>query len=199
MSKEGFAAQRGPRDGKYSRFDQGAYMLTKKAWFVLAAAVACLMTVGTLVSQETQPRRGDGAAPRADARRPEMRMREALGATEEQWKTMGPQIEKVQRLIRDSEGPMPGMMGRPPRRPDGAAASAPAMPESDAMQKTAALRTLLEDKNSQPAQIKDAVSALRKARTQARKDLTAARKELSKMVSGNQRMEAALVLRGILE
>ena len=129
------------------------------------------------------------------------RLRERLGATEEEWKVLGPRIEKVQRLMREARGGFRGMFGmfsrgRGPeggRRPEGA----PQREGSEVEKKTAALRSLLEDPAASPASIKAALDALRKARQKVQADLAAARKELRELVTVKQ--EAMLVLMGILE
>jgi hypothetical protein len=178
-------------------------MLNKRMWLLLSAVTAtCLMLAGQVVSQETAPRRGGGAGgpggnPAENRQRAAGRMREALGVSEEQWKVMGPKIERIESLRRDAgEAMMPGRMG--PRRDGQQPASAPAGEKlSDAQQKAEALRELLSKTDASDTQVKDAVKALRDARKQARKELGTARKDLLKSV--DQKQEARLVLWGVLE
>ena len=71
-------------------------MLTRKTWIVLASVAATCLMATTVLSQESGP------APRHENRSPGRNMREMLGISEEQWKTLGPQVEKVQHLMRNA-------------------------------------------------------------------------------------------------
>jgi chromosome segregation ATPase len=135
-------------------------------------------------------------------RRAQERMREQLGATEEEWKVLQPRIEKVQQLQRQARGGFRGVGARTGRRaqrpgeaqrPEGA----PVREQSEVEKKTEALRNLLDDKASGAPAIKAALAALRTARQKAQQELAAARKELRSIVSVRQ--EAQLVLMGMLE
>jgi len=131
-------------------------------------------------------------------RRMEDRMRQQLGATEEEWKVLQPRIEKVQQLQRQIRFGFRGFDRRMGRRDRGPGDRGPAEREqSEVEKKTEALRNLLDDEASSAAAIKAALDALRKAREQAEKDLAAARKELREVVTVRQ--EAQLVLMNILE
>jgi hypothetical protein len=149
--------------------------------------------------------RGDrGARDRGDfrARMEEFRrrrseqMREQFGATEAEWKVLQPMIEKVQQLQRESRGSMMrfARRGRRPggRQPEGA----PEVQQSDVEKKTAALRSLLEDKASGAAAIKGALDALRRARLKIEQELVTTQKALRDIVT--MRQEARLVLMGVL-
>lgn len=133
------------------------------------------------------------------------RMREQLGASEEEWKVLYPRIQKVQQLQRQTRGgfwSMVGWGGRQARRGRrGGQAQrpevAPQRERSEVEKKTEALRNLLEDKSSGAEPLKVALDALRKARAKARQELEAARKELRNVVTVRQ--EAQLVLIGILD
>jgi hypothetical protein len=134
------------------------------------------------------------------------RLKEALGATDDEMAALGPKIEKVMQLQRDaSGGGMRGMFGRRggqggpggnggPGGPPGGASTAN---ESPVRQKAAELRTLLEDKDAKPDDIKAKLDALRQARAQAKQDLAAAQQELKGLLT--QRQEAVLVEMGTLE
>ena len=125
------------------------------------------------------------------------RMREQLGASEEEWKVLQPRIEKVQTLQRQGRGGFGGRgRGRRPggdRRAEGDAQR----DRPDVEKKSEALRNLLEDKASQAGAIKAALGALRKARVKAAQELATARKALREVVTVRQ--EAQLVLMGTLE
>ena len=128
--------------------------------------------------------------------RMEQRMREQLGATEEEWKALQPAVDKVQKLQRQTRGGFFGARGR--GRPGAVQpAATPASEQSDVEKKTDALRSLLADKASSADAVKAALEALRKAREKAQGDLALARKELQAIVT--MRQEAALVLMGILD
>jgi len=133
-------------------------------------------------------------------RRMSDRMREQLGATEEEWKVLQPRIEKVQQLQRQGRGGFGGRGGRgrggrpgEARRPEGA----PEREQPEVEKKTEALRSLLDDKASGAGAIKAALDALRRAREQAQKDLAVARKELQGVCT--MRQEARFVLMGLLQ
>jgi hypothetical protein len=199
---------------------------------MLAAVLAVTVWVGVAAAQE-QPggREGrEGRGERGDRaqRTPEemrqrieefrvqasQRMRENLGATEEEWKVLGPRVEKVTTLQRQSRGGVGGMLmgmmggrggrggpggdrGGPPGGAPPAGGDANAPQQSEVEQKTAALRTLLADENAKPEQIKAALTAVRDARAKSRAELETAQKELREVVT--QRQEAQLVLMGMLE
>ncbi len=164
--------------------------MNRKKWIILASAVAtCLTVAGTVLSQESRPALR-GPEHRAVEDRHEQGLRERLGVSEEQWKTLGPQVEKVQHLLRDSGMAMaPGMWRQPPASQN----------LTNSQQKSLALHKVLEDPNATPDQIKAGVKDLREAREQAHKDLKPARADLKKMVADNPKLEARLVLMGILE
>jgi len=179
---------------------------------LVAAGFIAVCLVGRAISQQQPRQPGQQRDPEQMRQRMEEfrqraaeRMREQLGATEDEWKVLQPRIEKVQNLQRQSRGGMMmGFMGRG-RRPGGenqpggqARPAAVAEGEqSDVQKKSTALQSLLDDKASTPAAIKAALDALRQARAKHAQELAAARKELQEVVSINQ--EARLVLMNILE
>ena len=187
-------------------------MLRRRMMLALVAvAVAGTCWLSQALSQQDQPRppsEGQGRRrPRMNMeqmrQRMQERMRERLGASEEEWKVLGPKIEKVQQIQRQSRGGFGGMMGRGAgrrgrrggeRQP---AEGAPAREQSEVQKKTAALQRLLDDANSSPRAIKAALDSLRQARAKAAQELEAARKELRAVVTVRQ--EASLVLTGVLD
>ena len=168
---------------------------------VLAAVVGALW-IGQAVSEE-EPVLTERQKRRAEFRkRVQERMRESLGASEEEWKVLQPRIEKVQRLSGQSRfGGMRGMFGRGRRggrggdrqRRDAGAAR----PQSDIQKKTQALRKVLENKDSKAADIKAGLKALREARVKARADLAKAQKGLREVIT--LRQEGQLVLWRLLD
>lgn len=112
-------------------------------------------------------------------------IKESLGATDEQWTALKPKVEKIFTL---SRGLRSGMAGRP------GAASAQL---SDVQLLATELRTLLDNKESKPEDVKAKLTALRAARDKAKAELTAAQDDLKKGL--NERQEAQLVLMGLIE
>ena len=135
----------------------------------------------------------------------EDRIREQLGATEEEWKVLQPRMDKVQQLMRQSRAGLRGMFGMTGRGGRGRrggddrqpAEGTPERESSDVEQKTEALQSLLDDETSSAPSIKAALAALRKARQKAQEELAVARKELREVVTARQ--EAQLVLMGMLD
>lgn len=143
------------------------------------------------------------------------RMRESMGATEEEWKVLLPRIEKVQTLQRNARttsgfGGLTGFGGGDrgrggpgggERRPEGgntAGGTAAATPEVPAaVQKSRDLQTALANKDVSPDELKAKLQALREARTAAKAELTKAQEELKGIVTIKQ--EAQLVAMGVLE
>ena len=121
----------------------------------------------------------------------EQRFREALGATEEQWKTLGPQVMKVNGLVQQlEEQRMSGVRAERQGRPA-------ATPQTPLLKATVALQKLLADPASTPEAIKMQVAAVRQERETVRKDLQTARMELQSMLSERQQAQALLL--GFLE
>ncbi|KPK84413.1 MAG: hypothetical protein AMJ81_05625 [Phycisphaerae bacterium SM23_33] len=129
------------------------------------------------------------------------RMRESLGATEEEWKVLQPKVEKVQTLQRQSRGGMRGMTGQPGRRgrAPGApgAEAAPAREQTEVEKATESLRKVLDNKEAPAGDIKAALETLRQAREKAAQELAKAQKDLREVVTVRQ--EAQLVLMGLLD
>ena len=124
----------------------------------------------------------------------EQRTREQLGATEAEWKTLGPRVMKVEQLNRELSGSR-GMSfggGRRGGEESGQQAQASALEKA-----SQALRTTLRNESASPDEIKKQLTALRTAREAAKKDLATAQAELRKSV--NVRQEAQLVLMGLLD
>ena len=129
----------------------------------------------------------------------EQRTREQVGATEAEWKTLGPRVMKVDQLTRQLSGGRSGMFPGGGRR--GAQGDQPgAAPEGEmtALEKASqTLRTSLRNESTSPDEIKKQLAALRTAREAAKKDLAVAQQDLRKAV--NVRQEAQLVLMGLLD
>jgi len=141
----------------------------------------------------------------------DQRYREMLGATEQEWKVLGPRVTKVTELSRQSRG---GMMfgrggfgtrgGRPgapgggrPGTPGGGRPGAPAREQTAVEKAQDQLRTVLDNTESTPEQIKTALTTLRKEREAAKQKLAAAQQDLRKIVTIRQ--EAICVMMGWLD
>ncbi len=130
------------------------------------------------------------------------RQREQLGISEEEWKVVGPRVEKVQTLSRDlNAGAMGmfgrgrGMMGRGNRR--GGMMGGQEVELSAVQKATQALQTTLESSSPSTDTIKQQLTALRQAKEKAKQELATAQAELRKILSLPQ--EARCVLMGLLD
>jgi hypothetical protein len=128
------------------------------------------------------------------------RMQEQLGVTAEEWKIVGPRVEKVQTLSRDLNtggfgmfgGRMRGGMGGRRRGMMGENA------EPTAVQKAAeTLQTTLDSPSPSTEEIKKQLTALRQAKEKTKQELATAQAELRKVLSLPQ--EARCVLMGLLD
>ena len=125
----------------------------------------------------------------------EQRTREQLGATEAEWKTLGPRVMKVEQLNRQLSGSSRGMAFGGGRR---GGEEGGQQGEMTALDKASqALRTTLRNEAASPDEIKKQLAALRTAREATKKELATAQAELRKSV--NVRQEAQLVLMGLLD
>jgi len=133
------------------------------------------------------------------------RMKELLGASDEEWKLLQPQIEKVQTLQRSatSRGGYGllfgngnngnnggGGRGRGGQQPDNT-------PPSAVDEKSKELAAAIQNKDTKPEEYKAKLAAFRAARTQAKADLTKAQETLREVVTVRQ--EAVLVEIGLLD
>jgi len=129
----------------------------------------------------------------------EQRMKEQLGATDAEWKTLGPRVMKVDQLNRQVSGTgRGGMFGGGRRGAPGDQPGAGQGAEMTAVDKASQqLRTTLDNTAATPDQIKKDLAALRAAKEKAKQELVASQQELRKTV--NVRQEAQLVLMGLLD
>lgn len=159
--------------------------------------------VGVATGQERPGgggRRWGGGFDREQMRqRMAQRLKEALGASDEEWTVIGPLLERVQTLSREARGGMASRFGRGGRfgGPRGRPGEPGAEREPSAVEKAAAeLRAALEDQSTAAAQVKTKLTAYREAREQAREKLAKAQAELREVLT--LRQEAQLVLMGML-
>lgn len=192
-------------------------MQRKVLWTALLAAIVSGAWLMPAFSQEGQEGKGERRGPgrmdpeemrkRAEEfrQRSEARMKEALAATEDEWKVIQPRLEgvrKAQENARGGRGFFGGFMD--PRRerpgePQGSTrpGGGPERTQTDVEKKTETLRELLQKQDAKPAEIKEALTALRDARKKADAELAKARSSLREVLS--QRQEAVMVLMGMLD
>ena len=138
------------------------------------------------------PGGGDPAAFRAQAMQ---RVKDSLGATDDEWKIIEPKLTKVTDLSRElAPARGRGMRGGPG---GGAAPAAPTTPPTDVEKARTALQTAVDDAASTPATIKEKLAALRTAKEKVRTQLDKATADLKSVLSAKQ--EALLVLSNTIE
>jgi hypothetical protein len=121
------------------------------------------------------------------------RLKERLGATDDEWKVLQPKIEKVNTARRSSFGGF----GGGGRRGGGNNGGNDNAEQSPVQKASADLRTALDNKDTPAEDIAKKLAALREAREKARAEVTAAQKELKEVLT--QRQEAVLVTFGMLD
>ncbi len=114
------------------------------------------------------------------------RMKESLGATDEEWAVISPRLEKV---MTSRTAAMARRVGR-----RGAGEEVELTPVQQAAQE---LQTVLDDQASTAEQVVAKLTAYREAREKARQELAVAEEELREVLSAKQ--EARMVLTGMLD
>jgi len=132
------------------------------------------------------------------------RIKEQLGASDDEWKAIQPKVEKVMTAQRESRGGGFGFGGGGGGRGGpggggggGGGGGADQAPTTAVGKASADLRTTLESKDAAPETIAKKLATLREARDKARKDVADAQKDLKEILT--QRQEAVLVINGMLE
>jgi len=124
------------------------------------------------------------------------RMKEQMGASDDEWKVLSPKIEKVMTVQRETRGGGFGGFGGGGRR-GGGGGGGDQQPTTETGKASADLRTALENKDAPADDIAKKLAAYREARDKGRAQLQAAQKELKEILT--QRQEAVLVNMGMLE
>lgn len=138
----------------------------------------------------------------------QQRMQEQMGATDEEWKVLGPRVMKVMNLSRQANTGMGGMFRMGGRR--GGAQGGPGGPDglggprgpfaqgepTEVDKASETLQTTLENTAATPDEIKTKLTALRAAKEKAKAELATAQQELKQVLT--LRQEAQLVLMGML-
>lgn len=129
------------------------------------------------------------------------RIKEQLGAKDDEWTAIQPRLEKVMDAQRDTRGSRGGFGGRTRGGNNGGAdnnAQQPSnRPETEVSKAQADLRTALENKETPPAELAAKLKTLRDAREKAKATLAQSQKELKDLLT--QRQEAVLVNMGMLD
>jgi len=205
-------------------------MLTRKTTLgVVAVSIVGLLLVSQSLSQpQQQGQRGQRGGDQG-MQRPQMqggqfdpdrmrqmmdqRMKEMFGATDQEWKILGPRVTKVQELSREvGGGGRGGMMfggmgrrggpqgdtqgGQQGGRPGGRQGM-PGREQTEVEKASEQLRTLLENTSASPEQIKNQLTVLRATKEKAKQQLAVAQKELRQIIT--LRQEAQCVMMGILD
>jgi len=194
----------------------------KHGKWILSLAIVAMAAVGVIAEARAQEGPPTPGGPADDPReRPdqfrkqaESRMKESLGATDDEWTALQPKIEKVQalqRATRGGRGMMTGPGGPPaagggpggpggrggPGGPRGDQPDANQRPQSEVEKKAESLQKTLENKDAKPDDVKAALAAYRDARAKAREELEKAQKDLKELLTTRQ--EAQMVMMGVLE
>lgn len=159
---------------------------------VLALALLAPALALTQNAEPRSPRGGRGGGPGQLRERMLDTVKAQLGASDEQWKTLAPKVEKVMTLQREARGGL--MLGRGGDAPSGDAAGGDENKASDAHRK---LRETLDKKDAPEAEITKALAAYREARDKARDELKAAQKDLKQ--GATAREEAVFVSIGLID
>jgi len=191
-------------------------MFRRRVVFGLVACLLAVLIVGQTLSQPTQRgqaggQRGGQRGGAQNAQRPQMqgrqfdpqqmqrmmeqRMQRQVGASDAEWKQIGPSVMKVSQLNRQvSGGGMGGMFGR--RGPMGGRQGAQGQ-QTELEKATQQLQTLLDNDSAKPADIEKQLAAYRTARAKVKTQLVAEQQKLQKQVTVRQK--AQLVLMGMLD
>jgi hypothetical protein len=188
-------------------------MFRRRVVFGLVACLLAVLIVGQTLSQPAQQgQRGGQRGGAQNSARPQMqgrqfdpermqqmmeqRMQRQVGASDAEWKTIGPGVMKVSQLNRQvSGGGMGGMFGGR-RGPMGGPQGAQGQP-TELDKATEQLQSLLDNESAKPEDIEKQLVAFRAAREKAKKELAAEQQKLQKQVTVRQK--AQLVLMGLLD
>lgn len=173
---------------------------------VFAMFIAMLAISATSAFAQERQRGGGGNFDPAQFRERAMnRIKEQLGASDDEWKVIQPKVEKVMTAQRETRGGGFGFGGfggggGPGGRGGGGGGGGGGgdqQPTTAVGKASQDLRTTLEDKNAAPETISKKLASLREAREKARKDVADAQKDLKEILT--QRQEAVLVINGMLD
>lgn len=170
--------------------------------FAMVVAILAMSAGGAFAQNQNNGQgRGQGRGnfdPAQMRERMMSRLKEQLGATDDEWKAIEPKVDKVMTAQRESRGSFGfGGFGRGGGGGGGGGGGADQQPTTAVGKASQDLRTTLDDKNAAPETISKKLASLREAREKARKGVADAQKELKEILT--QRQEAVLVMNGMLE
>ncbi len=181
-------------------------MFRRRVVFGLVACLLAVLIVGQTLSQPAQRGQREGAPgserPQAQRRQfdpermqqmMEQRMQQQVGASDEEWKKIGPSVMKVSQLNQQVSGG--GMFGGR-RGPMGGRFGAQEQP-TELDKATEQLQKVIDNDSAKPEDIEKQLTAFRAAREMAKKELAAEQQKLQKQVTVRQK--AQLVLMGLLD
>jgi hypothetical protein len=125
------------------------------------------------------------------------RMKDELGASDEEMAALSPKIMKVMQLQFETNARAFGGGGGRGGQGGGGGGFTPPGGDSDVRKAIDALQQTLDNKDSKPEEIKAKLDAVRAAKTKAHDELGKAQTDLRSLLT--QRQEAVLVMRGLLE
>ena len=186
-------------------------MFNRRVIFGLVVCLLAILIVGQTLSQPAQRGQRGGAQgsgrpqmqgrqfdPQQMQKMMQQRMQRQVGASDQEWKTLGPSVMKVSQLNRQvSGGGIGGMFFGGRRGPMGGRQGTPGRQLTEMDKATEQLQTLLDNDSAKPADIEKQLTALRAARAKAKKQLAAEQQKLQKQVTVRQK--AQLVLMGLLD
>jgi len=140
--------------------------------------------------------------PAAFQKQQEDALKAGLGVTDEEFTALKPKLDAVQKARRDAStrGGFGGFGGGNfggRNRGQNADPNAPAPDKTEMQKKSDALKGLLDNKESDPKAVQEALAGLRAEREKAKETLKKAQTELKELLTAKQ--EAYLVMRGDLE
>jgi Spy/CpxP family protein refolding chaperone len=134
------------------------------------------------------------------------RIKDALGASDDEFAAIQPKLQTVMTLQNDVTPRMRGMFGNRPGRNGGPGGGGPgggfggpgaSTQPSEVRTAMTDLQNTLNDQNASPDEIKSKLDAVRQARTKEKQDLVVAQQDLKSVLT--QRQEAVLVVMGLLD
>ena len=181
-------------------------MFRRRVILGLVVCLLALLIVSQTLSQPAQrgQRSGTQNSERPQMQRPrfdpeqmqrmmEQRTQRQVGASDQEWKAIGPGVMKVSQLNRQVSGG--GMFGGR-RGPMGGRFGAQGQP-TELDKATEQLQTLLDNDSAKADAIEKQLAAFRAARAKVKKQLAAEQQKLQKQVTVRQK--ARLVLMGLLD
>jgi Spy/CpxP family protein refolding chaperone len=174
---------------------------TKWTQLILALLACAFISVAAVRAEDappTPPAGGGGGRGNFDpAKMREMmqtRLKEQMGATDDEWKALQPKVEELQKAQEATRGSMRSLFrgnrgGNTPPADDAN--------KTDIQRKTEALKALVDAKDSDPKAIQDALKALRDEREKNKATTKKAQDSLKELLTAKQ--EAILVMYGMLE